>query len=189
MKIKGNPIYKPNNFQMDTWQVEKVIDLPTAEFDEFVTLPLRDYPFIAENKEFMYSEGGVIHGLLVLGQNRSDGVLIDAEGYNYARYASYLAGARDIVNAEISRAVDFIVRQGTEHTGSGSWCVYFEELEEKLGLRVQEGNGFDAMLRDALYRRDEVIGMKMDNGCVDTNYHPAFCKHLEEPGQSMGPMM
>ena len=95
MKFKANPIYKPSNFQMDVWQVEKLVELPALEFDALVTTPLADHPVIAENKKYMFSNGGTLHGLLVLGEGRRDGVLVMSEkGYDFVRYGAYATGAR-----------------------------------------------------------------------------------------------
>ncbi len=33
---------------------------------------------------------GVAHCLLVSARNRGDGILVDCQGYNYARYAAYV---------------------------------------------------------------------------------------------------
>ncbi len=104
MKIKASLLYKPGNFQMDDCQIEKVVELTHEEFCRLKTTPLADQPFIAESKGCMFSKDGVAHCLLALDQGGSDGVLIESEGYNYPRYAAYVPGMRDIVNAEMERA-------------------------------------------------------------------------------------
>ena len=121
MKFKANFREKPVNFQMDDCQIEKVVELPHDDFYRLKITPLADQPFLAENKDCMFHMDGVIHCLLALGQGSNDGVLIDAERYNYPRVAAYVPGMRDIVNAEMDRAADYIVRQATENTTSGSW--------------------------------------------------------------------
>lgn len=100
MKFKANPIYKPSNFQTDAWQVEKLVELPAQEFDALVTMPLSDHPVIAENKSCMFSDNGTLHGLLVLGEGRQDGVLIESEGCDFVRYGAYVPDARDIVQQD-----------------------------------------------------------------------------------------
>ncbi len=133
----------------------------------------------------MYSQDGVLHCLLALGEGSNDGVLIEAEGYDYARYAAYIPGMRDIVNAEIIRAAEYIVQQGTEKSMSASWCVRFEEL---AGLNIQEGNGLDSMLRAALKSRPEVAAVDMHDGCIEMEYRPEYCQQLNEeatPGLRM----
>lgn len=183
MKFKADPVYKPSNFQLDIWQVEKLVELPAPEFDALVTIPMEDHPVIAENKQYMFSDGGMLHSLLVLGEGRRDGVLVESEGYDCVRYGAYVTGARDIVNAELERAADFILRECIENRGAESWqahfndrpacgnCrVSFQELEKELGLTIREGNGLDAMLLDALRRRPEVSTVELSDGCIDTDY-------------------
>ena len=89
--------------------------------------------------------------------------------YDYARLAAYIPGMRDIVNAQMDRAADFIIRWGTENTTSGNWCVYFEDLEEHLDLTIQEGSGLDSMLRAALKQRPEVSAVDMHDGCIEVS--------------------
>ena len=180
MKIKANFLYKPINFQMDDCQIEMVVELSHEDFCRLKITPLEDQPFIAENRSCMFSKDGVMHCLLALGQGSNDGVLIEAEGYNYPRYAAYIPGMRDIVNAEMDRAAYHIIRQGTEKSMSANWCVHFEELEEHFGLNVREGNGLDSMLRAALKGRPEVAAVDMHDGCIEMEYHPEYCQRLNE---------
>ena len=180
MKFKANFTEKPVNFQMDDCQIEKVVELSHEDFCRLKITPLVEQPFIRENKGCMFHRNGIIHCLLALGQGSNDGILVDAEKYDYARLAAYIPGMRDIVNAQMDRAADFIIRWGTENTTSGSWCVYFEDLEEHLDLTVREGSGLDSMLRAALKQRPEVSAVDMHDGCIETEYHPEYCQRLQE---------
>lgn len=183
MKFKANLLYKPSNFQMDDCQIEKVAELSHEDFCRLKIAPLEDQPFIAENKSCMYSENGVLHCLLALDQGGNDGVLIESEGYNYPRYAAYIPGMRDIINAEINRAAEFIVRQGITKSASACWSVRFKELEEPLGLTVREGSGLDSMLRAALKQRPEVAAVDIHDGCIEMEYRPEYCQRLKEDDQ------
>ena len=180
MKFKANFTEKPANFQMDDCRIEKVVELSHEDFCRLKITPLADQPFIRENKGCMFHRDGIIHCLLALGQGSNDGILVDAEKYDYARLAAYIPGMRDIVNAQMDRAADFIIRWGTENTTSGSWCVYFEDLEEHLDLTVREGSGLDSMLRAALKQRPEVSAVDMHDGCIETEYHPEYCQRIQE---------
>ncbi len=186
MKMKADFKYKPGNFQMDDCQIEKVVELSREEFSALTVSPLRDQPCVADNKSCMFSKDGVLHCLLALGQGSRDGVLIESEGYNYPRYAAFVPGMRDIVNAEMDRAADHIIRNGIENTGSGSWCVHFKELEEQLGLTIREGNGLDSMLRAALKRRPEVGAVDMHDGCIEMEYRPEYCQQPDHGSEPSG---
>lgn len=78
---------------------------------------------------------------------------------------------RDILNARLERAADFIVHQGTEATENGSWSISCEELEKQTGITVRRGNGLDGMLLEALMRRSEVASVSMTDTGIDMAYH------------------
>ena len=126
----------------------------------------------------------MIHSLMALGQGRNDGVIIAAEGRVRAEYAAYLPEARSTINKELDRAADFIIQHGTERTGTESWCVCFEELQEHLGLNIQEGNGLDAMLKSVLERRPEIASVDMHSGCITTVYRPGFCRQIQNHSEA-----
>lgn len=180
MKIKVNLLNKPVNFQMDDCQIEKVVELPRDQFSELVITPLTNQPFIAENKRWMFVDDSAVHCLLALGQGSEDGVLIYSAGYDYPRLAAYLPGMRDILNARLERAADFIVHQGTENTENGSWSVSFEEMEKQTGITLQRGNGLDRMLLEAVTRRGEVASAALTDTGIDTMYHPSFCPRIPD---------
>ena len=181
MKIKANLLNKPVNFQMDDCQIEKVVELPRDQFSALVITPLTNQPFIAENKRWMFADDSAVHCLLVLGQGSGDGVLIYSAGYDYPRLAAYLPGMRDILNARLERAADFIVHQGTEATENGSWSISFKELEKQTEITVRRGNGLDGMLLEALTHRREVTAAALTDTGIDTAYHLNFCSRI--PGQ------
>lgn len=178
MRFKANFQYKPSSFQLDDCQVEKIVELSHEDFCRLKIAPLEDQPFIAENTDCMFSEDGVLHCLLALDKEGSDGVLIESEGYNYPRYAAYVPGMREIVNAQMERAVDFIIQEGTERTSSGNWKISFERLEDRLGLTIHEDSGLDTLLVDAMYRREEVMEAEIYEGCIDATYYTGFCCSL-----------
>ncbi len=179
MKFKANFVEKPGNFQMDDCQIEKVVELSYEDFCRLKIAPLENQPFLAENKDCMFSRDGVIHCLLVLGQGSNDGVLIDAERYGYPRIAAYVPGMRDIVNAEMDRAADFIIREGAAHSEDGHWSVPFQALGEQMGLTVRVGNGLDDLLLDKLTQRVEVSGISLHASHIDVAFHPGCCEHMK----------
>ncbi len=137
--------------------------------------------------------------MLVLGEDRTGGVLVESEGHAQARYAAYVPEAGTIVNAKLSQAADFIVRQGTENTTDGTWHVPFETLEEQLGLTVRKGCGLDVLLKEALLNREEIAAAEIADNHVSMTRCPNFCTNMDnalgsqEPsapvGLSTGPTM
>ena len=186
MRIEANLQYHPASFlpQLTTCQIEKVVELPDGEFSALLQYPMREHRFIAENLSCIVDKGSVIHSLMALGQGRNDGVIVAAEGRVRAEYAAYLPEARSTINKELDRAADFIIQHGTERTGTESWCVCFEELQEHLGLNIQEGNGLDAMLKSVLERRPEIASVEMHSGCITAEYLPEFCRQFQNHSEA-----
>lgn len=186
MRIEADLQYHPASFQpyLTTCQIAKVVELPDEEFSALLQYPMKEHRFIAENLSYIIDRGRVIHSLMALGQGRNDGVIIAAEGRVRAEYAAYLPEARSTINKELDRAADFIIQHGTERTGTESWCVCFEELQEHLGLNIQEGNGLDAMLKSVLERRPEIASVDMHSGCITTVYRPGFCRQIQNHSEA-----
>jgi len=71
--------------------IEKVVELEQAEYDEFANNLLDDRDFIEENKDLMFVDtNDVWHCILVKAKGATDGILVESEGYEYARYTAYL---------------------------------------------------------------------------------------------------
>ena len=86
-------LYKPD-FKFQKAEIEKKVCLSAGEFEEFLRNPLEGLPCIEENIDLMQEDrDGIYHCLLVTGEGRRDGVLVESEGYGYARYASYVPDA------------------------------------------------------------------------------------------------
>jgi hypothetical protein len=70
--------------------VEAVIELSEDNFRVFADDLLLDFDFIKDSIEKMYIDSDRIwHCLLVKALGSKDGILIEAEGYGYARYSAY----------------------------------------------------------------------------------------------------
>lgn len=89
--------HKPSNFRTSDCVVKQVVRLPGREFDFFKNNLLRDYDFIRDNVDSMFVDKDKSHCLLVVGEDRKDGVLVESSGYAYARYAAFIPNAADIL--------------------------------------------------------------------------------------------
>lgn len=69
-------------------EVTKIIELTQAQYQHFSSHLLEDMPFIAANRELMSGGDGATRCLLVTARNIRGGLLIDSQGYDYARYAA-----------------------------------------------------------------------------------------------------
>ena len=96
MKINAVFQRKETDIETEPCIVENIIELSESEYDYFSHNLLKNFDFIAENKDQMYYKDGVNHCLLVFGENHSDGILVRSEGSNYARYSAHIPNARQL---------------------------------------------------------------------------------------------
>ena len=75
------------------FQVTKVIELTSEQYLHFANDLLADAPFIAANHNCMTYDGqsGLTRCLFVTARERRDGILVDSQGYDYARYAAHVS--------------------------------------------------------------------------------------------------
>lgn len=74
------------------FQVEQVVVLCDEQFRQFQETGLKeDQIFLFDYSDKMWFDPGSFcwHCVLVKGENSRDGILVDAEGYSYARYAAF----------------------------------------------------------------------------------------------------
>jgi len=181
LKLQAILERKASDYPASDCVIEKIVELPEAEYKYFKSAPIRDMSFIAENTDRMYrDENGVFHCLLVMGEGSSDGVLIEAEGYNYARYSSYMPGAREFVTARLNNLADQIIKEGTQSTSNGSWSIYFDELQERYHVPVSESNGVGSMLLKILEARPEMTEIEPMEDGFDMVFYLDYCPNLDE---------
>lgn len=159
-------VRKPTDFYLHTCQIEKIIELSEKEFDDLVTHPYKDRGFIAENADLMCSRNNEYFCLLVLGENRGDGVLIESEGAAYVRYGAYVSHARDYVEREMEQLVDFFMKDLSPDPETGSRSIYLGDIEEYTGATVTGDSEIARMFYRILKDRSDVADVEVIGDCM-----------------------
>ena len=184
---------KPD-FRLRDVVIETVTRLPKEEYEQFLSSPCDSYEFIEKNSKSMLMDekNGVFYCMLVTGEGYRDGVLVEAEGYPYARYASYVPDATALcyeslskVNEILAKAVEEIVKEGTNMTTTGNWMTDRSKVETLLGEGQSENPRLWTLLQDMLGERPEVAQVdRMDEG-LDIYYYLDFCpNYIPEEGEA-----
>ena len=180
-------LYKPD-FQFRQAKVEKKVCLPAGEFEEFLKNPLGDMPCIVENIDLMQEDQeGIYHCLLVTGEGRRDGVLVESEGYRYARYASYVPDAAALeydslseFGAGLSRLADQMIQTGTDGTRDGNWIFYLDQVQEGCNFSLSENPALAELLADMLVERPEVSMAYVRSDCLELRFYPELCPNCQK---------
>ena len=185
--------HKPD-FTFREFTVEKTVTIPARKLEEMLRHPLHRHEAIVENTGVMGVDGeGVYHCLLVTGEGRQDGLLVESEGSGYARYASYVPEAAALryptlsrLNLKLAAAVDAIIAEGASRTTEGNWTVNFDELEDMTGLCVEGKPFLQETLGDMLRSRPEVADLAIEDGQFDVAYHLDFCRDCQKEAAQKG---
>ncbi len=149
--------------------VEKVIPLTGEEFDRFAAhMVTKEWDFIRENKDLMrWGADGMMHCLLVTGEGRKDGILVESEGAGYARYAAHVPHVRAIIEANrypslagytkrLCEMVDYIADANIK-PGETRAAVSFEELEKLFGIDVEIESSVLSALNDMMHDHPKIL--------------------------------
>ena len=89
-------LMEDKTYQPTRVEVVKVIQLTAQQFRHFSANLLQDMPFLAANKDITGHDKGVTRCLLVTTRGNRDGILVDCQGFNYARYSAYVPDKRSL---------------------------------------------------------------------------------------------
>ena len=86
---------KPDSFteRLKNIEITAIIQLSNQDFINVLMHPLYNYDFIKQKAHLMGCKNGVYQCLLLVGEGRTDGLLVESEGAAYCRYAAYLPDA------------------------------------------------------------------------------------------------
>ena len=158
--------------------VDKVVRLSGAEFDRFSHNLMRDWSFIRDNPiDRVVDAQGRYHCLLVVGEGRRDGILVNPEGADYARYSAFIPNAQAWLDADrhpslselaqkLTDAVDYIVSEINpeliEAEYLSSYAVSNGSLSEKYGITFGSHSSLTDVFIDMLQDRPEVASVRFD---------------------------
>ena len=98
LQLKANLLRKESAYEPRTCVVEKVIPMYGRSFEQFRQDLLEDNLCIHKHKDLMYIDPeNNVHCLLFVDQNSGDGILVESEGSDYARYSQYIPNAQAII--------------------------------------------------------------------------------------------
>ena len=91
--------YKTAEFTPEKCTVEKVIEVSETEFRKFYEKPMKPNYYLSPYKKLMGFYDESYHCVLIVNEKNGDGLLINSEGADYARYSQYIPNARALVQA------------------------------------------------------------------------------------------
>ena len=123
-----------DEIRTDECKIEAVVVLDAEEFEDFRRRLFVARDFIADNRDYMYLDrNGISHCLLVLGEGKPDGILVDSGLSQHAKYTSFLPNAVDFMKKQIRMMADEILNDN-ENT------IDFKSISDKFDVTVTADN-------------------------------------------------
>lgn len=175
-------LYRPD-FVSRQAVIGKKAHLTGEEFVKFLEDPSMELPRDAESKSVPQTDTGEVRGcLLVTGEGRRDGVLVEPDGCGHARYAAYVPDVAALeydslseFGAALSKLADRMILERTDSTREGNRIFYFDKIREMCGLSFSENPALAELLADMLVERPEVKQVNIRGGCLELRFHPDQC--------------
>lgn len=91
--------YKAVDYALEKCVVEKVIDMYNTEFKSLIEKPMKNNYYLSRFKELMGFYDEAYHCVLFVNKYSGDGLLVNSEGADYARYSQFIPNASGIIAA------------------------------------------------------------------------------------------
>ena len=167
---------------------------------------LERYPFIGEVAASLHYNDGMRHGFLVLGVGRNDGILVDPQGADYARYSAFIPNARSLLTPDMAidrsyispaepwrdESRDEMLRMTLHVDGKPDYTLvlpadekYLDAVKAYLDIDVFA----DAMLRDIRFKVPYIGELICDTDCPSVEDYNEFAEALEGIWQKDGMLL
>ena len=175
--INTNLNYKASSYVPDKCVVERVVEISGTDFKRLLAAPLEDKEYIKQYCELMRTDDdGTSHCILVVDHHSGDGLLIESEGYNYARYSQHIPHAREIVKAyeqtlaferlktSIDGCIDRLIRQ---HKKDNQLRVTLEDIFSDMDIE----NSVIEYAWEKMSNHPQIADCLLDIGVITAKKH------------------
>jgi len=91
--MNGKLIHKASDHNTKRCEVEKWVFLPHSDFERLKSNPYQEHEAITAARDLMYEDEKAYHCIMLLDEYGDDGLLIEAEGFDYPRLSMFVPDA------------------------------------------------------------------------------------------------
>ena len=168
MEISTSLHCKDEEIKVKSCVTEKIIELTDEEYKSLCEDLMLNRNFISENQDLMYTDQrGIAHCILALGKSYDDGILINSEGYGYAKYYSVIPNARQLVILDKYPVLNSYIKRMSEVADDILSKAVAESSEghREYEINIDECNApGEPIVEPAL-----LLDMLMDSGMIEDN--------------------
>jgi hypothetical protein len=193
LTVNANFVCKSDKITPKKCVVEKVIEVCDTEFKNFTEKPMQRNYCLSPFKELMGFYNDAYHGVLFVNKESGDGLLVNSEGADYARYSQFIPNASEIISkhkqahalSELEQSLkNWVVYCVSDSGEKKDFCVDIDEFlkdkdtQELLSEWVCEELKAHPTIGFVEKHRDTVVAVKGD--IVETKLYCPL-KLMSEP--------
>lgn len=128
--------YKAVDYTPEKCVVEKVIDVYNTEFKSLIEKPMKNNYYLSRFKELMGFCDEAYHCVLFVNKDSGDGLLVNSEGADYARYSQFIPNASGIIAAHEQTAALSELEKSL-----GNWirdCIWESSSKQDFCVRAED---------------------------------------------------
>ncbi|MDO4563339.1 MAG: hypothetical protein Q4C12_05845 [Clostridia bacterium] len=166
-----NAMFTHNHFTTDltSFYVDEIVYASDEEFDSirqgYDSELLEEY-----NKKHYEKISDGVHGIVVIGDN-GDGLLIDTQGFDYARYMSYAPHIKDYIDTAIENEMAQKAKLEMKLYVPLTVTVYDEEYDDE---KVIDGSMYSKEIREKIRTENRIDG---NRGLAEYFWSDEKCKN------------
>jgi hypothetical protein len=160
--------YKASDCKTERAIIEKVIEVSNEQFQEIIDNTFTDQKLFEIEKERMYvDDNNKVHSILLISQGREEGILVECEGYNYARYTSVIPQARKLIGESFINIYNDEKYQNSNNSTQGK----LEEGDMRVMVVEPGKKPYEKYINNTLEDISEIVGgyietYEMDNKTI-----------------------
>ncbi len=152
--------------------VEKSIPVSHSEFEEINSNLIERNYYIEQFKELMCCSDDKYHCILIYDKDGGDGLLVESEGFNYARYSQYIPHTKDIIEAheqttamsELKNHIGRCVDEWLDSDASQKdMCISEAELFNDDSIKCI----LSRCVSEAVQNRPDIVSCTIGNGYIE----------------------
>lgn len=173
---------KDSEIESEPCIVAKIIELPTNNFFHFKNHLLEDQSFLMDNIDLMgFDEDNIRRCLLVLGEGYDEGILVDTQGCNYARYTAHIPNGRQLAELnqyqslrdftqQMRDVADEVVRKVLDNQQDG----YYYIRDKDIPISVDNPMFSYSLLGEMLSEREEFDTVETFTSEIGVTVNPKY---------------
>lgn len=163
---------KADHYAPEKCAVRKVVEIGSREFRELRCNLGKPNYIIKQNAEMMGYYNGAFNCILFLNSDGKDGILVNSEGADYARYSQYIPNARDIIAVHEQTLIFGELKNRMDNCIDG-WLEHFKN-ENKFDIpltdlvdEVDFGEMFVEYVSERLSRDSTIENFEMTSNFLE----------------------